>query len=99
MAIVAGARDERLPASSSPDFTASLRGMLIQSADVPPAVPRECPQCHVGVGVVHAVQTVPDRSIVFITMTCQSCQHEWQIERSSPTVEAGNTPLFGNTAS
>jgi len=30
------------------------------------------------------VATVPERPVVILTLVCESCQHEWQVELESP---------------
>ena len=65
---------------------------------MPMSVRRPCPACATGEGVARKVATVPDRPVVILTLVCESCQHEWQVElESPPAVESnGHNPLCGD---
>ena len=64
---------------------------------MPMSVRRPCPACATGDGVAHSVTTVPDRPVVTVTLVCDSCGHEWQVERESPplrpTIDPSETKL------
>jgi len=51
---------------------------------MPTSVRRQCPACGTGAGVAHKVATVLGRPVVIVTLVCESCQHEWQVEVDSP---------------
>jgi uncharacterized Zn finger protein len=48
------------------------------------SVRRPCPACGTGEGVARKVTTVPGRPFVKVTLACESCGHEWEIEHESP---------------
>lgn len=59
---------------------------------MPMSTTMPCPNCEGGVGVARAVRTVPDRPIVMVKLTCEGCQHEWEVERPSTTPKISQLP-------
>jgi transcription elongation factor Elf1 len=53
---------------------------------MPMSLRRQCPKCTDGVGVAKSVQTVAERPVVIVTLACESCHHEWQVEQDSKPI-------------
>jgi hypothetical protein len=59
---------------------------------MPMSVRRQCPACGTGLGVAHKVATMPGRPVVIVSLACQSCGHEWEIEHESPPLTPNIKP-------
>jgi hypothetical protein len=59
-----------------------VSGLTAELAPLMPRLDTRCPKCLVGVGVPTTVETVPGHMYkVVVTVTCNSCGHQWRIER------------------
>ena len=63
------------------------------------SVRRPCPACATGEGVARKVATVPGRPLVKVTLACESCGHEWEIECESPPLRPTIKPPDNRAAS
>jgi len=50
---------------------------------MPMSIRRECPECAVGIGIARRALIVPGRKGYVVTLACQSCGHEWEVEAES----------------
>ena len=63
------------------------------------SVRRLCSACATGEGVARKVATVPGRPVVKVTLACESCGHEWEIENDSPPMRPVIKPPDNKPAS
>ena len=66
---------------------------------MPMSVRRPCPACGTGEGCARSVTTVPNRPVVTVTLACESCGYEWQIEYDSPPMRPTIKPPNNELAS
>jgi uncharacterized Zn finger protein len=66
---------------------------------MPMSVRRPCPACGIAEGVARKVATVPGRPVVNVTLACESCGYEWQIEYDSPPMRPTIKPSDNELAS
>jgi C4-type Zn-finger protein len=66
---------------------------------MPMSIRRPCPACGTGEGAARRVTTVPDRPVVAVTLVCESCGYEWQIDYDSPPMRPTIKPSDHTRAS
>ena len=48
-------------------------------------LPLRCPRCNAEGGHPFSVQSTTSNEVI-VTVRCEICQHEWQLQRDTPTV-------------